>query len=135
MSKTGVRIGSLATDDLTGMQTCECLASVNNFNTFNSPRGVFYQVPVGKKFIISNVLYQGNAANLTFIIGYGDNTKDNDAAAPTNWKQQTGVITGLLAGEQYSEALYIEVPAEKYPAIQSKSAAIFATFFGKEVDA
>lgn len=111
------RIGTLATDVETGLKVLNATVVVGNYDSLQSPEGTFYQVPVGKTFIITKISWQTDTAGGGLQLGYGDNSRDNNPVSPTNAKYMTPYMYVISASELREQSVYIEIPAQKYPFI------------------
>lgn len=94
-----------------------------SFYTFRASDQTQYQVPVGKKLIITGGWLYANAVNMNFEVGYADTPTNNgtpsNAAYPTPGASGSdGVV--ITAGQQGPNTvpMYFEVPAGKYPFVQ-----------------
>lgn len=134
MSTKGYRIGSLAQDDETGIKfiTANALAA-GHYCTLEFPVGTDYQVPAGKTFYITKILYSAHVAGGGVLLGYGDDGVASGVAAPTNPVRLTALIMARLADEEYNSDLFIPVPAEKYPFIFTFGSDVWAKIQGIEV--
>ena len=112
----------------------------NRYMSFEAPTGTDYQVPVGKSLVITRLIYKGAAIGDMAIIGYGDDAVANGAAAPTNpvsLMGQSGVTpTSSLVVEAvnlvHDIAVYLSIPAGKYPFIQYSGTASSVQLIGAE---
>jgi len=126
------RIGSVAQDTTTGLKGLWAGQNAGSYMTFQSPVGTYYQVPTGKKFIITKIVYHGEGANVQIRIGYGDDTT-NSGSPPTNAVYLVQFLSGVTAFLEYSIDCYFEVPEGKYPFYKAESQNSVVHIFGVEV--
>jgi len=134
MTIKGFRIGSLVQDTDAGIKGLWASQTGGNYCTFQSPVGTYYQVPTGKKFIITKIIYHGEGAGVCILIGYGDNAV-NGGSPPTNYVYLSKDIRGVTAWLEYTIDCYFEVPAGKYPFYKAESQNSVVHGFGVEIDA
>jgi len=92
-----------------------------------------YQVPVGKTFYITSVIFSGDAAGARFFIGYGDNDVGVSQPAPTNPVPITAELQCGAGDTTYQVMLWASVPAGKYPFIRCQTSVVKAHIVGIEV--
>lgn len=114
-------VGSVETRDPTKLKALVNSAvglDADRYDTFESPQGTDYVVPTGKTLYICKVQGNGNipAANIFRAeVGYGSSAVNNSAAAPTG---ATSVwVVEIMQGNGYlmDLAVWIPIPAGKYP--------------------
>ena len=123
--------------------TTSTLVTAGQWDTLQSPQTVDYQVPAGKTLVITT--WQGSihaaaGTNVRLEIGYGDAAVGNSATSPTGAVvvYETSWVTA--DGAPAEHAVWVPVPAEKYPFIQPHGgdlslAAVGAVTGGLEVNA
>ena len=124
MTRTGYNIGSLRQDAIDGLKKFQAYTDNLKYDTFEFPEDTDYVVPGGKTLYIVKLTYTGDAANGRIRVGYGDDAKDNDVAAPTNAKFVSLWYGAPVAEQKYTENCFIPVPAGKYPFIQGQTATL-----------
>ncbi len=129
-----IDLGSLALDSMVGVLMKYCVCGASNYSVLKSPGGVSYQVPAGKKFVITKIQTTSGTAGTALKMVYGDNAIVDAVTVPTNkvdlserWYLQTAV-------QNYEIDTYLEIPAEKYAHVNGISASQFANIYGYEVD-
>ena len=99
------------------------------YSTLECPMGTDYQVPAGKTFKITKVIFVMPLTGDAFDIGYGDDAVENSTTPPTNYVRvlasgATYTLSFLYAaagGTVYVFDVYGEIPAGKFPCVQSKA--------------
>jgi len=134
MTIRGFRLGSLAQDITTGLKALWAAQDPGYYMTFQSPVGTYYQVPAGKKFIITRIMFHGQATNTQIRIGYGDNAVSG-GTAPTNAVYLVKDLAGPTAFFEYTIDCFFVVPENKYPFHKAESNTSYVNIFGVEIDA
>lgn len=134
---TGFSTGSYGSDLPEGIRSLSAETSAaNRFDTLQSPEGTNYQVPAGKTFFISRIIWTGTALGNAVVIGFGDNAVSDSVTAPTNAQNLTpstiGVFRVTVANQVQSENLLIAIPAGKFPFIKSIGGAVAVQIEGVE---
>lgn len=131
-ARTGsITIGSLSEGypgDMVSLTNSQDTLTAGNYDSFESPRGTDYTVPVGQTLhVIAFIGHPEVAASTSqvFVIGYGDNAVDNSAGAPTN-----AIVVCALTWEAVDSApaqvpLFCPIPGGKYPFVVSTGAGNF----------
>jgi len=120
--------------------TSSGITTTNQFDTFNSPDGTDYSVPVGKILIVFSGHCKTSAAAKALGFGYADDAINNSATDGTNpviihsgatWENATADQTFELIN------CYGEIPAGKFPRVEAESTSgtMVWGFMGIEVDA
>jgi hypothetical protein len=110
------------------------------YMSFETPAGTDYVVPVGKSLVITRLTYTGAAIGDRIVIGYGDDAVPNGAAAPTTPISLIGSAgatpTSSLVVEApnivHDIAVYLSIPAGKYPFVQASGTSSSVQFIGVE---
>lgn len=134
---TGFTAGSYGSDLPDGIRSLLAETSAANlFTTLQSPEGTNYQVPAGKTFFITKIIWTGTAIGNAVVIGYGDSAVVNSATPPTNPQNVTGSTIGVfkirVANEVLRENLMIAIPVGKFPFIKSIGGAVSVQIEGIE---
>ncbi len=110
------------------------------YMSFEAPTGTDYVVPTGKSLIVTRLIYQGAAIGDEVVIGYGDDAVANGAAAPTTPVSLMGAAgvtpTSSLVVEAvnlvHDIAVYLSIPAGKYPFMQASGTSASIQLIGAE---
>jgi len=130
------KVGSLGTDSPASVKSMTSrTTSANNYMTLESVVGTDYQVPAGKTFYITSVVYMANSASGGIKIGYGDTGVADGAAAPTNFVQLTEEFRSETADKLIPVSVLVAIPAGKFPCVRQNAGAVqlYVTYFGVEV--
>ena len=128
-----IDIGSMALDSYEDVKNLYGVGNADRYTSYQNPVGTYYQVPTGKKLVITGLCYCGSSIAARCSIGYGDDTKDNDAAAPTNFIDVSGEFTSYIAYKFEKIEILIEIPALKYPCMKILGDTVRCRILGVEV--
>ena len=109
-------VGTRDPTDFIGLCNSQRYVVDGRFDTFESPQGTDYQVPAGKTLYI--IFLAGTLDKTTqhsLRIGYGDDGVANSASAPTNAVDVAVFALALITGGPQERALWVKIPAGKYP--------------------
>lgn len=112
------KLGSLAQDTRTGLITLFKAVAKDDFDTFQYPLGVNYQVPEDRTLFITELVFWGDAAKTIIRILYGDDVVTASAVPPTNPQYISPFHVEPVADIDHHHETYIQVPAFKYPAVE-----------------
>lgn len=135
MASKVFKIGGGGTDTPADVKCMAATPGSTQYMTFESPVGTDYQVPSGKIFYITKIIYSSSssAALTAFQIGYGDTGVPAQAGAPTNAVNVTSMFATVTNSQQYTLDVFIPIPAQKYPYILTQGNGGPCTIFGIEV--
>jgi len=126
------RLGSVGQDSVNNTKVAAAAPTdTSRYMTLEFPVGTDFQVTAGYTLYITRVIVTG-VANVTAIIGYGDDGVADGAAAPTNAVRLTSTLGGTTTNAGIYDVL-IPIPAGKYPFAFSNNGAIYVTLFGVEI--
>lgn len=118
MAKRLYKLGALATDASTGLKTLFKSVVKDDFDTLQQPLGSDYQVPPNKTFKISAVIFEGDTAKSKMRILYGDDVVSASNVPPANAVYVSPFYSAPVAGVDHHHETYIEIPENKYPAVE-----------------
>lgn len=127
------KLGTLAQDIRTGIKTIFKTGLVDKYNTLEAPKDTDYQVPADRKYYITRINCNGDAAGTIVRILYGDDAVSDSAVAPTNPVYITPFYKCCAANVCYCHDVFFEVPAGKYPAIHIQTGNAIVEVQGVEI--
>lgn len=129
-----VKIGSRAIDSDGVIIPLWSAVNAAKHQTLDTIDANSYQVPVGKKLIIAEVIASSDQANAAFRIAYGDNIVNDSTPPPTNVMYYCNRIYMAVANVPIILPIYFVVPAEKYPSIWGLTSGTYISGLGFLVD-
>jgi hypothetical protein len=128
------KVGSLAQDAITGLKAASVYISATaRYMSFEFPVATDYQVPAGKTFIITKILYASTAANSRMQIGTGTAAVADGAAAPAGYVALTTLFFAHVDTTEYASDVYIPIAENLYPCAYSAANDAHIRIFGVEV--
>jgi len=129
------RIGAAATDNPASIKCCYAQVTQLYYDSFETPDGTDYVVPVGKTLHISRIMFTSSGANEPAEIGYGDVGVNDQAAAPAGAVIMVKRIMVNTAANTFVYDVNIQIPEGKYPFLHSGagSQGMYMVIFGIEV--
>jgi len=118
MAKRLYKLGSLAQDTRTGLKTIFKAVLKDDFDTLQFPLGTNYQVPAGKTFYISAIIFVGDTDKTIMRVLYGDDVVTASATPPTNAVYVTPFYKAPVMDIDHHHETLIEIPSLKYPAVE-----------------
>ena len=131
MATRSYRVGFMVTDTHGDIRCLECAPSSGSYDCFENA-DVNYQVTNGTTLWIGKFMTINNTAGGGFVIGYGDDAKDN-STIPTAWKAKTSTLHFTAANVLYENEVAIPIPSQKYAHVLGDGGAAQVTIFGIEV--
>jgi len=104
----------------------------DEYESFEMPVGTKFQVPALTIFDVGKALYSGDDVKTKISIGYGDDSVSASATPPTNYIELLEMIPINDALFLYEVAIYIYIPAGKYPCAFFTGGAGNIRLFGQE---
>ena len=144
ISGTSPRLGigetSINPLSTSGAQGFHAAGDNGSYYTFRSSDQTQYQVPVGKKLIVTGGWFYANTTSMNFTIGYADTATNN--GVPTNIVGITPGSSGSFSDQVITNSstgpntapMYFEVPAGKYPFVEANGGQWRAVISAFEVD-
>ena len=126
-------LGGGSTSDVAEMKWGGNQASNPNYSTFQFPAGTPLQVTPGSTLYITRLYIEGDLANKSITILYGDDAVDDAVGAPTNPVLVTELLYIEPANKVVTLDVLIPIPSAKYPAFQAVSTGNRVHFAGIEI--
>jgi hypothetical protein len=134
MSFATYKLGTLVTDTITGLKNLTGYASLSfHYATFEYPQAIDYQVPAGKKFIITKLIFYSGDVAAVWKIGYGDDGVADGIVSPTNLVYILRELASTPANTLITVETYLEIPALKYPCMYTVSNGVWVNVMGIEL--
>lgn len=133
MSNLSIKLGALGQDSYTAITLKLAQADSSNWDCFESPSGVNYQVPSGKTFYITKILASALSNGTSISIHQADNGVDNTNVGITNLLKISGDIYFNNSNDTIDIPFFVIVPSLKYPHIYVLGNTAYATIFGVEI--
>lgn len=113
------RLGSLARDNNADLYQMMANVDANKHTTFQITLGNMYVVPGSHQLVITRLIFQSAGGSGEVRIGYGDNSKDDDAVEPTNAVYVIRDYFSPTADTIYEFSVIAKIPAGKYPFVKA----------------
>ena len=130
---TAFKLGTVVKDAVTGLKQINALVTQAQYMTLESVVGTDYQVPAGKTFYMTRVMFATTSADSGIQIGYGTAGVPSQAGAPAGAVICTANFHSKVSYTPVTYDLLIPCPENTYPFVYALISVASVQIFGIEV--